>query len=119
MTDTPPAAKAKKTKAPGEKKARTDKPEGSRLRDWTSGDNGAHVARTFSFDTADNAHRAARRALGRGVKAGKPMDLRLDGQSMTVRLGATGGRVDDATKKLSKGFTPKKKKDANPEGGAA
>jgi hypothetical protein len=106
MTDTP-TTKPKKTKAEkAEKAARTAESGGSRLRGWTGASEGSMVVRTFTYDSVDQMNQAAKRAFGRIQKFGKPVELRLEGSSLTIRLPATNGAVEEDVKRLAKRLTP-------------
>lgn len=101
MTDAP-TAKAKKPKA--EKAAKTPG-SGSKLRGWTAAGD-SMVAQTFSYGSGDELGRAAKRAFGAAQKLGKPVEFRLDGSSLTVRVPAANGAVEDDVKKFAKRLAP-------------
>ena len=59
------------------------------------------------MSSPEQAAKAAQRALTAFQKNTTPLELRLDGAALTLRVGAEAGRVDDKMKKLAKRFAPK------------
>lgn len=102
MTDAP-APKAKKPKADKAAKAPN---AGSKLRGWTAGEGGSQVSRTFSYGTPEEVAKAAKRIIGGGQKLNKAVELRLEGSSLTVRLPAANGAVEDDVRKMAKRLSP-------------
>ena len=92
------AAKAGRQAKPG-KAAKLPK---SPLRGWDA--DGANFSRTMAYGSPDQAMKGAKRALGSFQKAGRPVEVRLDGSDVTVRVT---GPVDEDLKKLAKRIAPK------------
>jgi hypothetical protein len=90
-----------KTKEP---KARSGPPP---LRGWDASADGAQLTRTLSCGTAEEAGAVARKALVSFHKAAKPIELRVDGASVTLRIAAAGGQVDEQTRLLAQRMAPK------------
>ena len=96
------------TSGAGGKKGKVKvKPIRSGIRGWDAAADGANLSRTISFGSPDEAMKGARRALGTFQKAGRPIEVRLEGSDVTLRVGASAGQVDDELKKLTKRVTPK------------
>ncbi len=72
------------------------------LRGWDA--EGASLSRTMAYGSPDQAVKGAKRALGSFHKAGRPVEVRLEGASVTVRVT---GPVDEDLKKLAKRVAPK------------
>ncbi len=72
------------------------------LRGWDAG--GASLSRTMAYESPEQAVKGAKRALGSFHKAGRPVEVRLEGASVTVRVT---GPVDEDLKKLAKRVAPK------------
>jgi hypothetical protein len=114
MSETSGAA-GKKTKVNRAKPAR----EGERA--WTRTPDGAGLSRTISFGSTDEAGKAARKAVVGFQKAGQPIDLRLDGSTVTIRIAGAPGKIDEQAKRLVNRIAPrdparKAAKDAKPAG---
>jgi hypothetical protein len=67
---------------------------------WTRTPDGASLSRTISFGSTDEAGKAARKAVVSFQKAGQPVDLRLDGSSVTIRIAGAPGQIDEQAKRL-------------------
>jgi hypothetical protein len=112
MSDTSEAG-AKKGKGKGAKagtKAKSKvgaKAVRTGLRGWAASADGASVSRTNTYESPEKAAKAGARALSLFQKNSKPVEVRLEGASMTLRLATEGGRLDDNMKKLAKRFAPK------------
>ena len=88
-------------------KIKPNKPAKSGLRGWNASTDGSSLSRTLSYGSTDEAGNAARKVLATFQKIGQPVDLRLDGVNITIRVGANAGQVDDQMKKLTKRLAPK------------
>jgi hypothetical protein len=98
------------TTGAGPKKVKTKtKTKGVRsgLRGWTAATDGASLSRTNTYESPEQAAKAAQRALSAFQKNATPLELKLDGAAVTLRVASDGGRVDDKMKKLAKRFAPK------------
>ena len=79
----------------------------SGLRGWTAATDGASLSRTNTYDSPEQAAKAAQRALSAFQKNATPLELKIDGAALTLRVASDAGRVDDKMKKLAKRFAPK------------
>ena len=95
------AGKAGKGPRP-DKPAKTVKAPRSALRGWDP--EGGGFTRTSAYGSPDQAMKGAKRALGSVQKAGRPVEVRLDGSNVTFRVS---GPVDEDLKKLAKRVAPK------------
>ena len=93
--------KAKKAKA---KPAKSSRPGGQA---WTRTADGSGLSRTISFGSAEEAGKAARKALVGFQKAAQPIDLRLDGSSVTIRVAGAPSDLDPQVKRLVNRIAPK------------
>jgi len=100
----PRPEKAARVDRPG-KAARAERPAKAAktgLRGWDA--DAAGFSRTSAYETPEQAMKGAKRTLSYFQKAGRPVDVRLDGSSVTVRFA---GPLDEDLKKLAKRVAPK------------
>jgi hypothetical protein len=98
-------AGGKKTKGERRKPPMPGGKAGGRV--WNAAADGSNMSRTISFGSTDEASKAARRAVSTFSKAGQPIDLRLEGSTLTVRVAAEGGAINDQVKRLTNRIAPK------------
>lgn len=94
--------KAEKAPKPGRAAQAGPKLGKGGLAGWDA--DGASLSRTMGYATPVEAIKGAKRALGVFQKAGRPVQVGLDGASVTVRIS---GPVDPDLKKLAKRVSPK------------
>jgi hypothetical protein len=94
-------SKPAKTKEP---KVRSGPPP---LRGWDASADGAMLTRTLSCGSAEEAGKLARKALVTFHKAEKPIELRVEGANVTLRISASNGKTDDQTRLLAQRMAPK------------
>jgi hypothetical protein len=83
--------------------ANAEKTEGAKLgADWTAGADGASVSKTYKLGSASEAVKLAKRVLQLAEKAKEPVKIDYDGSSVTVGLGASGGAVNDASRRIAR-----------------
>ena len=100
------------TDASNTRKSRPSAAGVSKLRDWSPSSDGSMVSRTFALENAEIAAKTAKRAFSVVSKSGKPFEIGVNGLSLTVRLPATGGAVEDTVRKLARRLTPKDEADS-------
>ncbi|HEX8232337.1 MAG TPA: hypothetical protein VF559_03190 [Caulobacteraceae bacterium] len=64
------------------------------------------ATRTYAYASADKAQKVLRRAVGAFVKAGTPLDVRLEGASITLRLPPKEQQTEEF-RKLARRLRPK------------
>jgi hypothetical protein len=82
-------------------------PARSGFREWEASADGSNLSRTMTYASAEEGGKAARRALGVFHKAGKVVEVGLDGPKVTIRCEAKSGIIGADTRKLLKRLTPK------------
>jgi hypothetical protein len=99
----PRPGKDKAAKGPRpDRPAKAAKPPKPPLRGWDAAGDG--FSKTSGYGSPDQAMKGAKRALQSFHKAGRPVEVRLDGSDVTVRVA---GPVDDDLKRLVKRIVPK------------
>lgn len=111
MSDTPPPSGRGKR---GERAANPDRPKrereaggggggaaARREKRGAGGTGGAEAStRTVAFATADEAQKVLKRAVSGFAKAGAPLDVRMEGSSLTLRLPPKDQQSDEYRKLL-------------------
>lgn len=97
MSDTPSG---------GAKAAKAGKPERQKRARGPAGGAEIGSTRTYAYASIDEVQKVLRRAVSGFAKAGTPLDVRMEGSNLTLRLPAKEQQTDEL-RKLTRRLRPK------------